>query len=67
MLKNTCIKLNVEDDLKNMKNEFDQIILPFLTKHKEKFSEKCFHFSYYQKLIAFIMAYSFTDPNEDVN
>lgn len=49
-----------------MKKEYDEIVVPFIKKHIKKFSEKCLDFSYYQKLVAFIMAYSFTDPNEDV-
>ena len=37
LLNNTCIPNNVDTDSKNMKSEFEEIILPFLKEHKECF------------------------------
>jgi len=66
-LNHTCVKDNVLKDFDNMKKEFETIIMPFLKENKEKFSEKCFDFEYYKKLAAFVMAYSFTDPTDDLH
>lgn len=49
-----------------------EIILPLISITLNKIfkkivkSEKCFDFDYYKKIVGFIMAYSFRDPNEDV-
>ena len=66
-LSNTCIHRNVEEDLIKMKKEFADIILPFVQGNRAFFSEKCLDFEYYKQIVAFIMSYSFRDPNEDVS
>jgi hypothetical protein len=67
MLSNTCIIRNVESDLKNINEEYEKVIKPFLTEHKDKFDQnKCIDFEYLKEIIGFIMSYSFRDPNEDV-
>ena len=37
MLTSTCVPSNVALDMKNMKAEYEDIILPFLHAHKEHF------------------------------
>ncbi len=65
-LSNTCVYRNVKTDLVNMKKEFDTIIVPFIKSHQENFSAKCLDFEFYKQIAAFVMAYSFRDPNEEV-
>lgn len=66
MLTNTCVNRNVKIDMVNMQREFESIILPFVKTHKSYFNDKCLEFDHYKQIVAFIMAYSFRDPNEDV-
>ncbi len=66
-LSNTCVYRNVKADLVNMRKEFDTIIVPFIKEHQEFFDLKCLNFEFYKQIAAFIMAYSFRDPNEDVS
>ena len=37
LLINTCVPQNVKVDLKNMKEEYEEIILPFMNSHKTHF------------------------------
>lgn len=65
-LANTCIHRNIQQDLIKMRTEFDDIILPFVKSNSSLFTEECLTFEYYKKVVAFIMSYSFRDPDEDV-
>ncbi|XP_074640987.1 N-lysine methyltransferase setd6-like [Tubulanus polymorphus] len=65
-LKGTGIHDAVEKDLENIKKEFNKIVLPFMKKHPETFPSECHSLDMYKKMVSFVMAYSFTEPeNED--
>ncbi|XP_070572330.1 N-lysine methyltransferase setd6-like isoform X1 [Ptychodera flava] len=51
----------VEEDLKNMKKEYTKIALPFMKKHPDFWNLDVHTFELYKKMVAFIMAYSFTE------
>jgi len=42
LLAKTCVPHNVTTDLQNMKEEFNEIILPFINEHKTHF--RFYHF-----------------------
>lgn len=64
-LESTCIHKNVKIDIVNMKNEFETIILPIIKENKQYFSDRCLEFDYYKRIVAFVMSYSFNNPDED--
>ncbi|KAJ8312192.1 hypothetical protein KUTeg_009565, partial [Tegillarca granosa] len=65
LLKGTGLQSKVDRDLLMMTKEFKERVLPFVDKHKEIFGEVCKDFEFYKKMVAFVMAYSFTEPLKD--
>ncbi|ELT98776.1 hypothetical protein CAPTEDRAFT_151537 [Capitella teleta] len=61
-LKGTGIPSLVESDLLNISKEFNDLVLPFIQKHSNVFSDECKCLKFYKKMVAFVMAYSFTEP-----
>lgn len=91
-LKGTGVPDVVKRDLKNIAEEFDNVVLPFIRKHADIFrfimglsavlfldlnlssiihvflisilgcSPQCQSLDLYKKMVAFVMAYSFTEP-----
>ncbi|XP_033747105.1 N-lysine methyltransferase SETD6-like [Pecten maximus] len=55
----------VERDLKSLTAEFTSVVLPFVRKHTDVFSPACESLELYKKMVAFVMAYSFTEPTAD--
>ncbi|XP_060068377.1 N-lysine methyltransferase SETD6-like [Ylistrum balloti] len=55
----------VERDIKSLTAEFTTIVLPFVQKHKDVFGSACESLELYKKMVAFVMAYSFTEPTGD--
>ncbi|XP_064612433.1 N-lysine methyltransferase setd6-like [Liolophura sinensis] len=62
-LRGTGVVEAVLRDLKSISREFETIVLPFVKKHKTIFaSTECESLEFYKKMVAFVMAYSFTEP-----
>ncbi|XP_069134186.1 N-lysine methyltransferase setd6-like [Argopecten irradians] len=55
----------VESDIKSLTAEFNTIVLPFVQKHSDVLSPACESLDLYKKMVAFVMAYSFTEPAPD--
>ncbi|OWF35599.1 N-lysine methyltransferase SETD6-like [Mizuhopecten yessoensis] len=55
----------VERDIKSLTSEFTTIVLPFVQKHTDVFGPACENVELYKKMVAFVMAYSFTEPVAD--
>ncbi|XP_013416662.1 N-lysine methyltransferase setd6 [Lingula anatina] len=69
-LRGTGVIKNVDRDLEFIEKEFSGIVLPFVKKHEDVFPALCQDFEFYKKMVAFVMAYSFTEPvksNENGN
>ncbi|XP_060592491.1 N-lysine methyltransferase setd6-like [Ruditapes philippinarum] len=61
LLEGTGVDEAVTKDLTNIEKEFKDVVLPFVRKHKNKFSQVCEDLEFYKKMVAFVMAYSFTE------
>jgi len=61
-LQGTGVILAVQQDLTKMRLEYDTVVEPYLKKNSEHFSLEFVTFELYVKLVAYVMAYSFTDP-----
>ncbi|XP_064620869.1 N-lysine methyltransferase SETD6-like isoform X2 [Lineus longissimus] len=64
-LRGTGVDMAVEKDLENVKKEFNNIVLPFIRKHDDKFPVQCQSIDLYKRMVAFVMAYSFTEPERE--
>ncbi|XP_063168866.1 N-lysine methyltransferase SETD6 [Candoia aspera] len=62
LLQGTGVLEAVEKDLANIEMEYSSIILPFMKAHPDIFNPKVHTLELYQKLVAFVMAYSFQEP-----
>ncbi|XP_052072608.1 N-lysine methyltransferase setd6-like [Mytilus californianus] len=65
LLKSTGVIEAVDKDIKNISTEFNDIVLPFVKKHSDLFGECCLNLEFYKQMVAFVMAYSFTEPPDD--
>ncbi|VDH95937.1 N-lysine methyltransferase SETD6 [Mytilus galloprovincialis] len=65
LLKSTGVIEAVDKDLKNISTEFNDIVLPFVKKHSDLFGECSLSLEFYKQMVAFVMAYSFTEPPDD--
>ncbi|XP_053127500.1 N-lysine methyltransferase SETD6 isoform X2 [Hemicordylus capensis] len=65
LLKGTGVPEAVEKDLANIQLEYSSIILPFMKAHPDVFNPQVHTLELYQKLVAFVMAYSFQEPLDD--
>lgn len=66
-LNGTGIPEKVTTDLNNMKCEFETIVEPFIQIHPDKFTTEECNFDLYKKIVAFVMAYSFTESNSETD
>ncbi|KAK7495545.1 hypothetical protein BaRGS_00013243, partial [Batillaria attramentaria] len=62
LLTGTGVVESVNRDLAMMENDFNTKALPFMQKHSDVFGPQCQSLELYKKMVAFIMAYSFTEP-----
>ncbi|WAR03817.1 SETD6-like protein [Mya arenaria] len=62
LLQGSGVAEAVRRDLANMEDEFNSVVRPFVRKHKDKFSPECESLEFYKRMVAFVMAYSFTEP-----
>ncbi|KAL7401609.1 hypothetical protein ABVT39_001964 [Epinephelus coioides] len=65
LLKGTGIPEAVDTDLANIQREYTDVVLPFITKHPDLWSPSTHTLDLYTQLVAFVMAYSFQEPQED--
>ncbi|KAM9470835.1 N-lysine methyltransferase setd6 [Clarias gariepinus] len=65
LLKGTGIPEAVDTDLSNIQLEYEDTVLPFMLSHPELWDPERHTLKLYQSLVAFVMAYSFQEPNED--
>ncbi|XP_037624595.1 N-lysine methyltransferase setd6 [Sebastes umbrosus] len=62
LLKGTGIPEAVDTDLTNIQREYTDVVLPFITKHPDLWNPDTHTLELYTKLVAFVMAYSFQEP-----
>ncbi|KAL5016620.1 hypothetical protein ScPMuIL_006209 [Solemya velum] len=63
LLQGTGVKQAVETDVTSLTKEFEELVLPFLRKHRDHFDDRCKDIEFYKQMVAFVMAYSFTEPS----
>uniref|UniRef100_A0A3Q4BU78 N-lysine methyltransferase SETD6 n=1 Tax=Mola mola TaxID=94237 RepID=A0A3Q4BU78_MOLML len=64
LLRGTGISEAVNRDLANIRREYMDVVLPFITKHPHLWSPDTHTLGLYMQLVAFVMAYSFQEPQE---
>ncbi|XP_076590177.1 N-lysine methyltransferase setd6-like [Chaetodon auriga] len=65
LLKGTGVSEAVSTDLANIQREYTDVVLPFITKHPDLWSPDTHTLELYTELVAFVMAYSFQEPQEE--
>ncbi|KAK2918173.1 N-lysine methyltransferase setd6 [Channa argus] len=65
LLKGTGIPEAVDTDLANIKKEYTDIVLPFIIRHPNLWDPDIHTLELYTQLVAFVMAYSFQEPQEE--
>ncbi|XP_041651752.1 N-lysine methyltransferase setd6 [Cheilinus undulatus] len=65
LLRGTGIPEAVDRDLVNIKKEYTDFVLPFINKHPDFWSPNTHTLELYTQLVAFVMAYSFQEPQEE--
>ncbi|CAN2389303.1 peptidyl-lysine monomethylation, partial [Pristimantis euphronides] len=65
LLKGTGVTEAVKKDLENMEQEYSTIVLPFIRKHPELLCPQKHSLDLYKRMVAFVMAYSFQEPQDD--
>ncbi|XP_054908820.1 N-lysine methyltransferase setd6 [Poeciliopsis prolifica] len=65
LLKGTGVPEAVETDLSNIQREYTDIVLPFIMRHPELWNLNTHTLELYTQLVAFVMAYSFQEPQEE--
>ncbi|XP_071973050.1 N-lysine methyltransferase SETD6 [Engystomops pustulosus] len=65
LLKGTGVIEAVKKDLKNMEQEYNAIVLPFIKRHSKIFCSEKHSLDLYKRLVAFVMGYSFQEPLDD--
>ncbi|XP_071789506.1 N-lysine methyltransferase setd6-like [Asterias amurensis] len=63
-LKRTGVPELVEKDEVNIRQEYKNIAVPFMKKHPKQFDLSIHTLELYRKMVAFVMAYSFTEPKK---
>ncbi|XP_072164344.1 N-lysine methyltransferase setd6-like [Diadema setosum] len=64
-LQGTGVPEVVVGDIHKMTREYEEVALPFIEKNPDIFSTEVHTLELYKKIVAFVMAYSFTDPGND--
>ncbi|CAN9499476.1 unnamed protein product [Ophioblennius macclurei] len=67
LLKGTGVPEAVDRDLENIRQEYTDVVLPFMRKHPDLWSPDTHTLELYTQLVAFVMAYSFQEPQEEDN
>ncbi|XP_029289055.1 N-lysine methyltransferase setd6 isoform X2 [Cottoperca gobio] len=62
LLSGTGIPQAVDTDLDNIRREYTDVVLPFITKHPDLWNPDTHTLELYAQLVAFVMAYSFQEP-----
>uniref|UniRef100_A0A0B7AIJ8 SET domain-containing protein n=2 Tax=Arion vulgaris TaxID=1028688 RepID=A0A0B7AIJ8_9EUPU len=62
LIKGTGVDLAVERDLRMIDSDYKNLVLPFLQQHKDHLKLFSPNFELFKKMVAFVMAYSFTEP-----
>ncbi|KAI4825506.1 hypothetical protein KUCAC02_021186 [Chaenocephalus aceratus] len=65
LLRGTGIPEAVETDLVNIQREYTNVVLPFIRKHPDLWNPGTHTMELYTQLVAFVMAYSFQEPQEE--
>ncbi|XP_070686861.1 N-lysine methyltransferase setd6 [Pempheris klunzingeri] len=65
LLRGTGIPEAVDTDLANIQREYTDVVLPFITKHPDLWRPDTHTLELYTQLVAFVMAYSFQEPQEE--
>ncbi|XP_070763845.1 N-lysine methyltransferase setd6 [Enoplosus armatus] len=65
LLRGTGIPEAVDTDLANIQREYTDVVLPFITKHPDLWNPDTHTLELYTQLVAFVMAYSFQEPQEE--
>ncbi|XP_042352332.1 N-lysine methyltransferase setd6 [Plectropomus leopardus] len=65
LLRGTGIPEAVDRDLANIQREYTDVVLPFITKHPDLWDPDTHTLELYTQLVAFVMAYSFQEPQEE--
>ncbi|XP_074864806.1 N-lysine methyltransferase SETD6 [Carettochelys insculpta] len=65
LLRGTGVLEAVDKDLANIQEEYSSIILPFMESHLDVFDPQLHTLELYQRLVAFVMAYSFQEPLDE--
>ncbi|KAG8437254.1 hypothetical protein GDO86_008092 [Hymenochirus boettgeri] len=65
LLQGTGILDAVNKDLKNIEEEYNSIVLPFIKRNLDLFCPEKHTLDLYKRLVAFVMSYSFQEPIED--
>ncbi|XP_056272254.1 N-lysine methyltransferase setd6-like [Pseudoliparis swirei] len=61
----SCIPEAVDTDLANIQRDDTDLVLPFIAKHPDLWNPDTHTLELYTKLVAFVMAYSFQEPEEE--
>ncbi|XP_027128327.1 N-lysine methyltransferase setd6 [Larimichthys crocea] len=65
LLRGTGIPEAVDKDLANIQREYKDVVLPFIAKHPDLWNPDTHTLDLYTQLVAFVMAYSFQEPQEE--
>ncbi|TKS73075.1 N-lysine methyltransferase setd6 [Collichthys lucidus] len=65
LLRGTGIPEAVDKDLANIQREYRDVVLPFIAKHPDLWNPDTHTLDLYTQLVAFVMAYSFQEPQEE--
>ncbi|CAJ1057481.1 N-lysine methyltransferase setd6 [Xyrichtys novacula] len=65
LLRGTGVPEAVDTDLANIQREYKDVVLPFINKHPDLWNPNTHTLELYTQLVAFVMAYSFQEPQEE--
>ncbi|KAG7523430.1 N-lysine methyltransferase SETD6 [Solea senegalensis] len=65
LLRGTGIPKAVDTDLANIRKEYTDVALPFINKHPDLWNPSTHTLELYTQLVAFVMAYSFQEPQAE--
>ncbi|CAG5958471.1 unnamed protein product [Menidia menidia] len=65
LLRGTGLPELVDTDLSNIRREYKEVVVPFMLRHPDLWSPDTHTLELYTQLVAFVMAYSFQEPQEE--
>ncbi|XP_068595658.1 N-lysine methyltransferase setd6 [Brachionichthys hirsutus] len=65
LLRGTGIPEAVDKDLSNIQREYASVVVPFIMRHPDLWDPSTHTLQLYTQLVAFVMAYSFQEPQEE--